>query len=382
MEGGPPFDAPASASSLSTAVAASSDSSPVELLPDEILCLVLSRLDPKTLMIAVPQVCRRWRRVCPCVRQVHLDFSGRKKQKEEGPKVPVEALAGWPAPAVLATAGWRSGLCELFPLTTRISLCSTSVADAHVLAVASKCKGLTRADFGGCENLTDAAAVALADNCSALTWVNLSNCRRVTGAAALALATECSLEHADFERCCNLTAADVIAFASKCPALTWVNFYYNARLTDAAVAALAANCRGLTHVAFSNNENITDAALVALANSCTGLQSLRTWECRNITDAGVVAIADKCPDLRVLNVSFSEVTGASVAVLAVKCRGITHAIFEGCVNLTDDALTALAEHCPGLTCIRCRGCPKVTSGAKAAVRERRPRCKVFCSRGI
>ena len=48
----------------------------IEGIPDEILLIVLSQLAGKTLMISVAQVCKRWRKLCPEINNVHLDFLG------------------------------------------------------------------------------------------------------------------------------------------------------------------------------------------------------------------------------------------------------------------------------------------------------------------
>ena len=49
---------------------------PIDWIPDEILLLVLSQLNDKMLMIWAPQVCKRWRKLCPEINNVHLDFLG------------------------------------------------------------------------------------------------------------------------------------------------------------------------------------------------------------------------------------------------------------------------------------------------------------------
>lgn len=101
----------------------------IEVLPDEILLKVLTLLFGMTLMRSVPQVCKRWRKLCPEIKDVHLDFGWWVKKK-----VPLEVLAGWfqqqqkmngsgsgggdgGAAASAGGAGWASGMCELFPRT-------------------------------------------------------------------------------------------------------------------------------------------------------------------------------------------------------------------------------------------------------------------------
>ena len=127
-------------------------------MQDEVLRIVLSYLDAKTLMIAVPQVCKFWRSMCQELDGVHLDFRWWRKKK-----VPLQVVAGWRVlPTLLqmakgadsggdgpegdgAAAGggaqqggrWASGMCALFPHTTSVTM--HEVEDAHLLALADKC---------------------------------------------------------------------------------------------------------------------------------------------------------------------------------------------------------------------------------------------------
>ena len=61
----------------------------VHKLPDEIMCIIFSQQDAKTIMITLPRVCYWWREVCQLLQGVHLDFSWCTSQL-----IPVEALVG------------------------------------------------------------------------------------------------------------------------------------------------------------------------------------------------------------------------------------------------------------------------------------------------
>ena len=56
-------------------------------------------------------------------------------------------------------------------------------ADAAVVGLADKCRGLTHADFDRCGRLTDAAVLALAGKCRGLTHADFSWCEELTDAA-------------------------------------------------------------------------------------------------------------------------------------------------------------------------------------------------------
>eukprot|EP00729_Bicosta_minor_P032579 gene32579-biopygen23364 len=260
------------------------DFPPIEWLQDEVLCIIFSNIDAKTLMVSIPQVSRLWRALCQDILDVRLDFSWWDEKDDdghlEGKHVPVEVLAGWrQTPFMLSggddgrtnggaegARGWKTGLCELFPRTTSVIIRDTAV-DAHLMALADKCRGITRADFRGCEDLTDAAVLALADKCRGIT-------------------------RADFGWCENLTDAAVLALADKCPGITRAYFYRCDQLTYAAVLALADKCPGITHAAFDGCGQLTDAAVLALADKCPGITHANFSECYLLTDAAVIALAD------------------------------------------------------------------------------------------
>lgn len=99
------------------------DAPPIAWLQDEILCIVVSQLDAKTLMVSVPQVCKLWRALCQDIQDVHLDFSWWRgiiapPGTVGDPKIPAEVFAGWRQAPLTAGGGLKTGLCELFPRTT------------------------------------------------------------------------------------------------------------------------------------------------------------------------------------------------------------------------------------------------------------------------
>ena len=166
-------------------------------IPPEVVLKVLSQLDGKTLMVSVPQVCKRWRTLCQDIRNVHLDF------RWWGGNVPAQVLAGWrqgrstvggghgggrsggSSSSSTGEGGLKTGLCALFPRTTSVTTNGgvNEVTDAHLMALADKCAGITLAAFGYCGNLTDAAVIALANACPGIAHADFSFCENLTDAA-------------------------------------------------------------------------------------------------------------------------------------------------------------------------------------------------------
>jgi hypothetical protein len=207
-------------------------------LPSEVLVLLFSHIDSKTLLTAVPGVCKQWRAACPSVKNVDFnfawspDFSLRRRLT-----APVR-----PFPVPLSAI---HGLSLLFKHVTSVTFCKDNqVGDEHIIALANH-SNLTSINVQRCTTVTDAAVLVLAEQCIGLTSVNFGGCTK-------------------------LTDASMVPLAQRCPALTSVNVAYCHTLSDAFVVALAQHARGLASFN-APHLRLTDAALVALATKCHGL---------------------------------------------------------------------------------------------------------------
>ena len=163
---------------------------------------------------------------------------------------------------------WTTGLCELFPCTTSVTMKGGGVKDEHLTVLASKCPKLAHANFTACQNLTD-EAVRLWHH---LTHANFGWCHNLTDTAVIALASHCrELTHVDFSKCGKLTDRAVLALAENCPGITHARFRSCRRLTDAAVLALAERCPNIEYADFSSCSCITlSAAIERLAPALGG----------------------------------------------------------------------------------------------------------------
>ena len=324
---------------------------PIQVVPDEILLKVLSLVYGKTLMCAVPQVCKKWREMCIKIKNVHLDFTFKWK------KVPPEVLSGFRsnhgiggcAAASTTREEWASGMCELFPRTTSITMVGRKheVGVTHMMALSNKCRGLTHANFSY-SGLADAEVIALVDKCHGLTHANFGACSKLTNTAVLALADKCpGLEHVVFCYCDNLTDAAVRALADKCRGLKHADFSHCYNLTDAAVVALADKCRGLKHTAFRTCRNLTNAAVIALADKCRGLVHVNFKDCWRLTRTALLAVIKGCVHLNYTEFPWGfhpdHVTDETVFAITYKRPGLEHADLSHCYNLTNAALLAYKQ---------------------------------------
>ena len=403
--------AAAAAADVAAPTAEPDEDPPISYLQDEVLCIVFSMLDTKTLMAVVPQVSTLWRHVCRDLDAVHLDFSW-------GKKVPLEALAGWqlkptPNPRVglllrRRMGAFVGGLCALFPRTTAVTMRQRQdIEDAHVIVLAEHLSGLKHANFRGCRRLTTEALLALIKGCphldysnfpwglhlivtdavltlvadmhsgdrtvnnSGLTHANLSHCFNLTDAALIAFVDRFpGLTHADFSGPCLLRTDEVvIELADKCRGLTHANFGGCIKPGDAALMALADKCRGLAHVNFSACK-VTDAAVLELADKCCELTYVNFSGCRSVTGAAIISLAERCPRLTHVNFSMCRVTDAAVIALAGSCSSMQHAVFTGCDRLTNASVLALAAKCSGLQHANFGNCHCLTDTAVLALAEK------------
>ena len=126
-----------------------------EWLDNETWLNIFGYVDNTTFMTSIPRVCRRWRTICTYAAEMNIDFN---------------ALF-FPYNASFAK------MCMRFPWTTTVTLRGSKVNDAHVMALAAHCPGITHATFKGCVHLTNMAAIVMANKCHGLVFVNFGRCR-------------------------------------------------------------------------------------------------------------------------------------------------------------------------------------------------------------
>ena len=404
------------------------DQSPAERTPDELLEVIFLFLDPKSLMIAVPQVCKHWRRVCHGLKGVNLDFdwwvegtgNGTAKAPlcdrctryslpvggkvevatklckdcledkllcdtccadshemmpyhtpspiEERPtSAPADAFAGCCgySPVNVPAGGGSAGT----PMSCRTLVRSSSrIEDSHLFQLALYCPDLTRLDFGDCEGLTDFAVCFLAARCTFLTHVDFSF-ERV---------------HVDMEM---LTDRALVVLATCCPKLVHVDFGFFDNLTDAAVIVLAQNCPDLVYVRFLNGNSrgwgLTDTSTVELAKKCPGMKTVEFGGGQHISDSSLMVAIDRWD----LDGDFpwgfvGYVTDRALLAYADRHPELTHLnlnpidAYDTVTNtdadreLTDEGFMAFVDKCPRLKTVTCAYQDNLTEDSMLALVSR------------
>jgi hypothetical protein len=132
--------------------------------------LALNGMDPRSLLICVPQVCRRWRDVCKAMLVVDVDV----RWAATGPSYD-----------------------RTFPLT-----------DGAVLTLVSQFHSVgSRVNLSYCKQLTDVGVeTVVGTSHSNIAWLDLTGCKGVMDAGLEKIAAGCpSLASLTLDNCCNVT---------------------------------------------------------------------------------------------------------------------------------------------------------------------------------
>jgi F-box/leucine-rich repeat protein 2/20 len=207
--------------------------------------------------------------------------------------------------------------------------------------IASRCPQLRK--LYTCLGLQDDDLAALGGGCPRLTSVDTIS-GDITDAGLMSIARSGALEALRLKGCIGLTEDGFLAAISLCPRLEIFDMASCNQLTDATLIALGQHCPILRVLNISYT-NMTDDGLQAIAAGCPRLEVLCAKEC--YIGRAVEAIARSCPRLRSLIVDGIEVT-ETVLALAECCPLLEELGLYGCWIVGDEEITALACGCPDL----------------------------------
>ena len=348
----------------------------MDAIPDETLAGILQRTDSHTLLIVVPRVCRRWRRVVRLLAQVSLGFR-------------------WCRGG--ADPEWGDYSSEAAPLTdTRLSALVTTqflamrgldltgcthVTDAGLATLAAACPRLRTLRLPATPGITVVGMEYVAQGCrqlKALTlppgntaalpdidaWLEvigqgLKQLRRlslvrssVTDAGLAHLVTGCrSLTALDLTHCDELSEAGFLAtVGTMCPHLVELVLDGCPWLSSASFATLAIGCPRLTRLGLQFNPQVTEEFLVVVGTALSGLRRLSLGDCPRVTAAGVAGVAVRCPYLtsldlrRVLSRTGVDYRDALQAI-GSSCSRLTQLNLHHCAQISNKDLIAIGKGC-------------------------------------
>jgi len=118
-----------------------------------------------------------------------------------------------------------------------------------------------------------------------------------------------------------ITDSDIISLISLCPTLTALDINFCTQLSDLTLQHIATKLgTRLTNLNVSQCPRFTDVGFMALATKCTALTTLN-FSYTEITDLALSQIASTCPTIRWLNLKCCElVTEMSLVELKKWCK--------------------------------------------------------------
>nr|XP_037278938.1 F-box/LRR-repeat protein 2-like isoform X2 [Rhipicephalus microplus] len=375
----------------------------VEDLPDDVLLLILGRLDIKTRVI-VERVCHRWKELSKRLWRAQCKLSFTNTFSDGlGKPLTVKILR-----AILIRCG--DSLREL-----RLAMPTQKLGHRAVKAIASRCPNLEYLDASGVQ-LSNTSVLGLANKCPKLKYIRLKDCSNVKEKSLRRLLQRCkSLEHFDVAgmyhftgECFNvqglrlrrlvlrdlsgLTVRGTSRIATKCSSLTELVLHNCYTIADHELESLCQNmkalktlelARSLYHASsngisaigtlhhletldLSSNGSVDDAAMASICLGCTKLRILNITYCdKGITDDAMRHVA-KCRELRELKMNYvTKLTNAGMHSLS--CHGRLHSVeARGCQYLGNSGVQALVELCRDLRLLDISGCELVSTPAMEA----------------
>lgn len=223
-------------------------------------------------------------------------------------------------------------------------------------------------NFSECLWITDLELIIVAETCQQLKYVNVGSCDKITDKSMSRLSKKCSsICHVDF-RCQNITNSALIDFAQNCPDLLSINLSSCRKVTETGLVILVEYCRKITHINLTNCR-VTESVYVMIGKNCPNLKSfhfesglminlytsllmtglyrlehINIQKNKLVTDRSILYIARNCPRLRVIQLSYLNLTDNALHSLAENCYTLEDVSLREC-EVTGDGVLHLLEQC-------------------------------------
>ncbi|KAK9115512.1 hypothetical protein Sjap_014459 [Stephania japonica] len=386
-----------------------------EVLTDDVLRAILSKLETDKDRDGFGLVCKRWlavqsterKKLCAragplmlrkmaerFVRLVELDLS-QSASRSFFPGVTDSDLSviadgfrwlrildlrgckgdeGWFASSVVMALGYHICVTDAGMMvigSSLSSLQSLNVSDCRKLTdkglgkIASGCSDLRRLHLSGCRLISDLSLQALSDNCKFLEELGLQGCNNITDSGLTILVDGCwRIKVLDVSKCSNVSDVGVSSVCNACSSSLRTLKMLGCRIGDPSIVSLAQSCKNLETLVISGCPNISNDSIKSLVITCKdSLKNLRMDSCLNLSDASLIYILSHCRNLEALDIGCCEdVSDAAFEVLG-------HVSFESrlkvlkiynCPKITVFGVGKLLDCCMSLKYLDVRSCPHIT----------------------
>ncbi|XP_062437632.1 F-box and leucine-rich repeat protein 13 isoform X2 [Rhea pennata] len=284
-------------------------------------------------------------------------------------------------------------ISEGCPSLLYLNLSYTDITNGTLRLLSRSFPNLQYLSLAHCRKFTDKGLQYLGSGkgCHKLIYLDLSGCIQISVDGFRNIANGCSrIQDLLINDMPTLTDRCIQALAEKCQQIMSVVFLDSPHLSDTTVRALA-ECK-LVKVSIEGNNRITDLSFKLMSKYCPYIRHIHMADCQKITDAGLKMIAplkyilvlnladcirvgdggikpfvegSSGATLRELNLTNCiQVTDASVAKIAQRCRNLTYLNLRYCENVTDAGIEALGNM-PSLISIDISGTSVSDMGLRA-----------------
>ncbi|CAN6232584.1 unnamed protein product [Urochloa humidicola] len=369
-----------------------------EVLTDDELRAVLTRLGPESERDAFGLVCHRWLRIQSSER--------RRLRARAGPDMLRRLAARFPG--VLEIDLSQNPSRSFYPgvIDDDLDVIAGSFRNLRVLAL-QNCKGISDVgvaklgdglaslqslDVSRCIKLSDKGLKVVALGCQKLRQLHITGCRLITDNLLIALSKSClQLEDLGAAGCNSITDAGISALADGCHHIKLLDISKCNKVGDPGVCKIAeVSSLHLVSIKLLDCSKVGDKSIYSLAKCCCNLETLVIGGCRNISDASIQALALACSSsLRSLRMDWClKITDVSLRSLLLNCKllvaidvgccdQITDVAFQdgegngfqselrvlkisSCVRLTVAGVSSVIKSFKALEYLDVRSCPQVT----------------------
>ncbi|XP_065839547.1 F-box/LRR-repeat protein 4-like [Oscarella lobularis] len=230
-----------------------------------------------------------------------------------------------------------------------------TVDDCTLKGMQTRCSRLTKLSLswtGGCKQLTQSAFTSFIETCGAtLVCLRLACCDYITADGLKAIVDGCpNLQELDLQSC-NTLSNSALKHLSKLTTLQALNLY-RVPIENDALGDIATNNKQLQHINLGGCNKIFDfnQALFDLTENCKDLRTLDLWRARTtLTSYGLSLLAKNCPNLEEIDVGWVDGFRSSpdcFQPLFENCTKLKKVFLTAVRSVTNSDLLVLAKHCP------------------------------------
>ncbi|XP_078152740.1 uncharacterized protein LOC144547926 [Carex rostrata] len=314
-----------------------------DILSDDELFMILSKLELQGEKECCRLVCKRWCKVQSAQR--------RRLCAPPGPDRLRHLLARF------------TGLIELDLSQSVTRPFYRDFTDSDLDLIVYALPGLRVLNLKNCRSISDTRLDAIGVSFPLLESLDVSHCRNLTDKGFTAVVSGClNLKRLHLTRC-RLVTDSLLRTLSNCSKLEELGLASCPKITDSGLCHLSEGARRIKTIDLSKCTIVSDLGIgKIISSSGESLLSIKLLDCFNVTDVTAFAVAKSCPNLEILVLGgCCDITDQSLNAIVYSCgKNLRSLRLDGCEKLTDLSLKSVISNCENLVALDIGSCDKVT----------------------